>query len=57
MAYSNSNGVIFDVKHATISEHINNIFKEGELNEETSVGISDKSTKGLNSIYSINYNL
>ncbi len=33
---------LFDVKHATISEHINNIFKEGELDEKTSVGISDK---------------
>lgn len=37
---------LFDVKHATISEHINNIFKEGELDEKTSVGISDKSTGG-----------
>lgn len=37
---------LFDVKHATISEHISNIFKEGELEEKTSVGISDKSTGG-----------
>ncbi len=39
-------GELFDVKHATISEHINNIFKEEELDEKTSVGISDKSTGG-----------
>ena len=41
--------ILFDVKHATISEHINNIFKEGELDERTSVGISDKSTGGRKS--------
>ena len=40
---------LFDVKHATISEHINNIFKENELEEKTSVGISDKSTGGRKS--------
>ena len=40
---------LFDVKHATISEHINNIFKEGELDEKTSVGISDKSSGGRKS--------
>ena len=46
--------VLFDVKHATISEHINNIFKEGELDEKTSVGISDKSTGGRKSkIYNL----
>jgi prophage maintenance system killer protein len=46
--------ILFDVKHATISEHINNIFKEGELNEKTSVGISDKSTGGRKSkIYNL----
>lgn len=45
---------LFDVKHATISEHINNIFKEGELDEITSVGISDKSTGGRKSkIYNL----
>lgn len=45
---------LFDVKHSTISEHITNIFKEGELNEETSVGISDKSTGGRKSkIYNL----
>lgn len=38
--------ILFDVKHATISEHISNIFREGELDENTSVGISDKSTGG-----------
>ena len=46
--------MLFDVKHATISEHINNIFKEGELDEKTSVGISDKSTGGRKSkIYNL----
>jgi len=45
---------LFDVKHATISEHINNIFKENELEEKTSVGISDKSTGGRKSkIYNL----
>ena len=45
---------LFDVKHATISEHIANIFKEGELDEKTSVGISDKSTGGRKSkIYNL----
>ncbi len=45
---------LFDVKHSTISEHINNIFKEGELDEKTSVGISDKSTGGRKSkIYNL----
>ncbi len=45
---------LFDVKHATISEHINNIFKERELDEKTSVGISDKSTGGRKSkIYNL----
>lgn len=34
--------ILFDVKHATIS----NIFREGELDEKTSVGISDKSLGG-----------
>ena len=37
---------LFDVKHATISEHINNIFKEGELDEKTSTGNSSKSSVG-----------
>lgn len=36
---------LFDVKQATISEHINNILLEGEL-DETSIGISDKSSGG-----------
>ena len=34
--------ISFDVKHATISEDINNIFKEGELDEKTSVGFSNE---------------
>ena len=37
--------VLFDVKHATISEHITNILTSGEL-DETSVGFSDKSSGG-----------
>ena len=36
---------LFDVKHATISEHINSILSSGEL-DETSVGFSDKSSGG-----------
>jgi len=36
---------LFDVKQATISEHINNILSEGEL-DDTSIGISDKSSGG-----------
>ena len=45
---------LFNVKHATISEHISNIFKDGELDEKTSVGISDKSTGGRKSkIYNL----
>ena len=42
-------GELFNVKQSTWSEHINNIFKEGELEERTSIGISDKSSgKGNN---------
>lgn len=37
-------GILFDVKQATLSEHISNIFREGELYEKTSIGISDKSS-------------
>ena len=36
---------LFEVSHATISEHIGNILADGEL-DETSVGFSDKSTGG-----------
>ena len=36
---------LFEVKYATISEHIYNILSSGEL-DETSVGFSDKSTGG-----------
>ena len=39
-------GLLFDVKQSTLSEHINNIFKEGELDERISIGISDKSSGG-----------
>ena len=53
--------VLFDVKHATVSEHISNILSTGEL-DETSVGFSDKSSGGrkpklynLDMILSIGY--
>ena len=36
---------LFDVKHATLSEHITNILASGEL-DDTSVGFSDKSSVG-----------
>ena len=36
---------LFDVKHATVSEHISNILSSGEL-DGTSVGFSDKRTGG-----------
>ena len=38
-------GELFDLKQATLSEHINNIISSGELNE-TSIGFSDKSSRG-----------
>ena len=45
---------LFNVKQSTLSEHINNIFKEGELEERTSIGISDKSSGGRKSkIYNL----
>ena len=37
--------VLFDVKHATVSEHISNLLASGEL-DDTSVGFSDKSSGG-----------
>ena len=36
--------LLFDVSHATISEHIRNIFDCGELDKSSSVGKSDKTT-------------
>lgn len=36
---------LFGVSHATVSEHISNILKSGEL-DDTSVGFSGKSTGG-----------
>lgn len=39
-------GELFKVKQSTIAEHISNIYKEGELDENTSTGISDKSSGG-----------
>ena len=38
-------GQLFDVKQATISEHITNILNTGEL-DDTSIGFSDKSSGG-----------
>ena len=38
-------GELFNVKQATLSEHINNIISSGELNE-TSIGFSDRSSGG-----------
>ena len=38
-------GQLFDVRQATISEHIANILSSGEL-DETSIGFSDKSSGG-----------
>ncbi len=37
---------LFGVARSTITEHINNIFETNELDENTSVGISDESTGG-----------
>ena len=37
--------ILFDVKHATVSEHISKILESGEI-DETSVGFSDKSSGG-----------
>ena len=37
---------LFDVSQSTIAEHIVNIFEEGELDELTSIGFSDKSSGG-----------
>ena len=52
---------LFDVKRATVSEHISNILSSGEL-DETSVGFSNKSSGGrkpkiynLNMILSVGY--
>lgn len=46
--------LLFNKDENTINEHINNIFREGELEEETSTGISGKSTGGRKSkIYNL----
>lgn len=37
---------LFGTARSTITEHINNILKDGELAEKTSVGISDISSGG-----------
>lgn len=41
-------GELFEVKQATLSEHINNIISSGEL-DETYIGFSDKSSGGRKS--------
>ena len=33
--------LLFEKSQSTISEHINNIFKEGELEEKSNIGFSD----------------
>jgi len=38
---------LFDTVRSTITEHINNILKDGELLAETSVGISDISSREI----------
>ena len=44
-------GELFEVKQATLSEHINNIISSGEL-DETSIGFSDKSSSiGCDYVY------
>ena len=49
--------IMFDVKHATVSEHITNILASGEL-DETSVGFSDKNSGGRKSkIYNLDKSL
>lgn len=37
---------LFDVSQSTIAEHISNVFKDEELDKETSIGNSDKSSGG-----------
>ena len=56
-------GDLFEVKQATISEHITNILASGEL-DETSIGFSDKSSGGrkpkiynLDMILSVGYRM
>ena len=45
---------LFQKDQSVIARHIRNVFKEGELDEKTSVGISDKSTGGRKSkIYNL----
>ncbi|MDD4548036.1 MAG: virulence RhuM family protein [Bacilli bacterium] len=46
---------LFDVSRSTITEHIKNIFDSGELDEKTSVGISDESSGGRKpKLYNLN---
>ena len=47
---------LFDVKHATVSEHISNILASGEL-DETSVGFSDKSSGERTRIYNLGFGI
>ena len=47
---------LFDKDQNTINDHINNIFKEGELEEKTSTGISGKSSASSKpKVYNLDY--
>lgn len=39
--------VLFDTARSSIAYHIGNIFREGELDQNTSVEIFDRSAKGI----------
>lgn len=45
--------ILFDKARSTITEHINNIFKQGILDEGSSVGISDISPKKRAKLYNL----
>ena len=44
---------LYQKSRSTITEHINNIFNEGELKERTSVGISDKTNHRPSKLYNL----
>ncbi len=45
--------VLYQKSRSTITEHINNIFSEGELKELTSVGISDRTNHRPSKLYNL----
>ena len=45
--------ILFKKSRSTITEHINNIFTEGELEQMTSVGISDRSNHRPAKLYNL----